>query len=767
MSRQPAQAEVLAEAIRVQLSEKVNAPGLRALKAVLALQSDASLLQADVTKTFKTSKDSIRKYRELLRKLDPVAFPHAEASLHLVATSECEPGTAAAFSARPLLRRDWLASHLPNVREVRVVEASVTDEQGMPCRRLEIDVVQPSAGQPSAGSGAGMDVVSILVRHDNERDQESPSSRRSRQRANWDAEERAVRGADSRATADHRLRERERKSAKREADALVQYELAASQPATQPPPADKAWALPSGQRPQFVGEYVWVSYPQQLEKPQLGIVLAVWQNGCCDVQLLSMTSPGFATPIADIFSSSAVFATLPSPLVSPATPLPSLPPSLATPLPPPPPSLPLPTSPPLLPPPSSPSLPPSSPLGATCAPASAAMPMLPMNSAAMCVESTPAISDKSVVVSVDRALLVPVGDEELPYGGVWIGRLRHPRLAYCGEIGFIRTCHGLHKDELVITQSIHSDGSRSLVCFNPQTMAFDGLEWDLPAPVETLGSDVQLFEGLSDEKAAWAMGISAATFALKAHHRAECERLHPLSLMDREPLPCSCVQYCTAHSLPSEGAVCLWCAGPLQSAHHAVLNGWRSSPETRWCDVCPFLRAEIKPGISRLDCHRCGFDVCGTCARSISLTCQESGCRYLKHRHDCDSKKTDAQRFPERQALIKQQECELRSLQSARSLNSLAMQLELSGACIALSARLRCLDQIYPGSLAEERNESIKLGLASNQKFLNEMQPMSQNQAICRKAYGEKRKFWQMSEAERAKSNRSHHMRVWREGVAG
>ena len=49
MSRQPAQAEVLAEAIRVQLSEKVNAPGLRALKAVLALQSDASLLQADVT----------------------------------------------------------------------------------------------------------------------------------------------------------------------------------------------------------------------------------------------------------------------------------------------------------------------------------------------------------------------------------------------------------------------------------------------------------------------------------------------------------------------------------------------------------------------------------------------------------------------------------------------------------------------------------------------------------------------------------------------
>ena len=78
MSHHPADAELLAEAIRDQLGEKVNAPGLRALKAVLALQSDASLLQADVTKTFKTSKDSIRKYRELLVKLTPTISPGDE-----------------------------------------------------------------------------------------------------------------------------------------------------------------------------------------------------------------------------------------------------------------------------------------------------------------------------------------------------------------------------------------------------------------------------------------------------------------------------------------------------------------------------------------------------------------------------------------------------------------------------------------------------------------------------------------------------------------
>ena len=70
---------------------------------------------------------------------------------------------------------------------------------------------------------AEVDVISILVRHDIGCDNESPSSKRSRQRANWDAEERAVRAADTRAAADHRLRERSRKALKREADAVVQY----------------------------------------------------------------------------------------------------------------------------------------------------------------------------------------------------------------------------------------------------------------------------------------------------------------------------------------------------------------------------------------------------------------------------------------------------------------------------------------------------------------------------------------------------------------
>jgi hypothetical protein len=203
MSHHPADAELLAEAIRDQLGEKVNAPGLRALKAVLALQSDASLLQADVTKTFKTSKDSIRKYRELLTKLTPTISPGDEASHGIIDVRQ--PGAVAACSSRPLLSQDWLASHLPSVREVRVVEAPVIDGHARACRRLEV-VLRPDA--ETYVVDAEVDVISILVRHDIGCDNESPSSKRSRQRANWDAEERAVRAADTRAAADHRLRER-------------------------------------------------------------------------------------------------------------------------------------------------------------------------------------------------------------------------------------------------------------------------------------------------------------------------------------------------------------------------------------------------------------------------------------------------------------------------------------------------------------------------------------------------------------------------------
>ena len=100
-----------------------------------------SCKQADVTKTFKTSKDSIRKYRELLVKLTPTISAGDEASHGIIDVRQ--PGVAAACSSRPLLSQDWIASHLPSVREMRVVEAPVTDEHERACRRLEV-VVRPT-----------------------------------------------------------------------------------------------------------------------------------------------------------------------------------------------------------------------------------------------------------------------------------------------------------------------------------------------------------------------------------------------------------------------------------------------------------------------------------------------------------------------------------------------------------------------------------------------------------------------------------------------
>ena len=56
---------VTAEAIRVQLRENVGAPGLRAIKAVLLLDENDSMLVSDAVRDCGTSKASIRKYREL------------------------------------------------------------------------------------------------------------------------------------------------------------------------------------------------------------------------------------------------------------------------------------------------------------------------------------------------------------------------------------------------------------------------------------------------------------------------------------------------------------------------------------------------------------------------------------------------------------------------------------------------------------------------------------------------------------------------------
>ena len=414
----------VAEALRTILGEKVNAPGVRAIEAVLAMQL-GSTSQADVLKRYKTSKDSFRRYRDLMAKLarfDERSFAGSAVAEPSVGqpTSRAMSAEAVSSRARPLLSPQWLAAHVPNVRKVRVVSEFDRNEADQPCRRLEVDTVGPDGSQAT--------FVALARWHTPE--DGSQGAKRACQTANWNAEERAVRALDAEAAVEHLQRERERKAAKRDADALVLYEQGATQPAEQPPAGDQAWQLPSEQRPRFAGENVWVCCPQQLYKPQLGIVVAVWQNGCCDIQLLSATLPAVATPVAVMASSTALAPTTSAPSGSVAS------------------------------------------VAVTPIASAAASP----NAQGLCTALTTvahpanAITDftsasDGSIVTVHGSQLVPLGDEVLPYAGMWTGRLRAPLLNYHGEIGFIRGCHGLHKDELAITESIHADGSRSLNLF--------------------------------------------------------------------------------------------------------------------------------------------------------------------------------------------------------------------------------------------------------------------------------------------------------------
>ena len=88
--------EAVAGAICATLEETVNAPGRRAIRAVLAMQDDASLLQGDVQKTFATSAVSIRRYRALMARLPTVDTGTVSASSAFASRA---PNTSATLSS--------------------------------------------------------------------------------------------------------------------------------------------------------------------------------------------------------------------------------------------------------------------------------------------------------------------------------------------------------------------------------------------------------------------------------------------------------------------------------------------------------------------------------------------------------------------------------------------------------------------------------------------------------------------------------------------
>ena len=131
-------------------------------------------------------------------------------------------------------------------------------------------------------------------------------------------------------------------------------------------------------------------------------MVAVWQNGCCDIQLLisAAAAPVIAmVPVASVAIASVGTNATPITLVSPSVTL---------------------------------------------------------------VSGIPTAADGTV--SAHGSQLVPVGDELLPYSGSWTGRLTNPQLGYRGEMGGITTPYRYPRNVgLAITETAFPDGSRSVV----------------------------------------------------------------------------------------------------------------------------------------------------------------------------------------------------------------------------------------------------------------------------------------------------------------
>ena len=205
-----AESRTLAAGISSVLGLQVNKPGRTAIVAVLEMEVDPSLTQAAVIAKHGTSKDSLRKYRELVRRYRLAACDSAQSSSTVIAgAGAAVAGVVAAAAASPLVAsacvvtsailvsQEWLTRHAPAVKRARVVrqdaslrtiEATV-EHDGM---EVEHEVDIPYAASP---------------------EQEEGVKRHKRLQSNWASESSALRKLDVTAAGDHKARDSERKRA--------------------------------------------------------------------------------------------------------------------------------------------------------------------------------------------------------------------------------------------------------------------------------------------------------------------------------------------------------------------------------------------------------------------------------------------------------------------------------------------------------------------------------------------------------------------------
>ena len=126
----------VAELIRSELGEKVNKPGLAAIRAVLLMRKRQSLTQLDAMKRYPTTKDSIRKYRALIERLGAVPCAGTTRAVQAL-VAEPVPTAAGTTSMQRGDDLDAAAATTPPMQRAELQLAESTLLQSQQMRRLQ------------------------------------------------------------------------------------------------------------------------------------------------------------------------------------------------------------------------------------------------------------------------------------------------------------------------------------------------------------------------------------------------------------------------------------------------------------------------------------------------------------------------------------------------------------------------------------------------------------------------------------------------------
>ena len=213
----------IAEAIRRNLGEIVNKPGLKAIEAVLLMA--AGMKQIDAIKQAGTSKPSVQKYKPLVTELlASGALAAAVASTAALAGPSAAGVVGGALAIAVLPPRS-----LTHVVGMRLYEELVID--GRPHRVYAASVQRRDGTMHECKTGP--------ILHEIPPPNETPADRLRREKREHNRLTAALRQIDPEALASARTKDRERKRAKPTRRTEV------------------PWLLPPSEQPHFVGEHVW------------------------------------------------------------------------------------------------------------------------------------------------------------------------------------------------------------------------------------------------------------------------------------------------------------------------------------------------------------------------------------------------------------------------------------------------------------------------------------------------------------------------------